>query len=150
VPRLIGNALALALVLAAAACEAVAPEVVVQNDLEGPVQIRELSYRGCRWPVLLSPGEATAPCAAQPGADRIHFRKFDAQQYFNDLLVELEQGAHEYPPSDDRIGVLLPPPPWFPYQTVSVFEVGYGEYHVLHVRPDDIEQDFTNPGGHAH
>ena len=132
------------------ACELVGPEVVVQNDLEGPMQIREISYHGCQWPVLLSPGEATTPCTTWPGSDQIHFRKFDAQQYFNDVLAEIEQGEHEYPPSDDRIGVLLPPPPWFPYQTVSAFDVDYGEYHVLHVRPDDIEQDFTNPGGHAH
>ena len=68
----------------------VGPEVVVQNDLEGPVQIREISFNGCHWPVLLSPGETTTPCRTQPGSDQVHFRKFDAQQFFNDVLTEIE------------------------------------------------------------
>jgi hypothetical protein len=145
--------LLLALALAApflVACELVNPEVSVQNDLGVPVQIRDISFNGCAWPVVLAPGEATSPCACPPGAERARFKKFDAQSYFNKILEDLARGSHDYPPSSDRVGVQLPTPLWFNYRTTSRHDLGYGGFEVIHIRPDDIEQDFDVPGPYGH
>ncbi len=143
-----GVALLAAAILAG--CELLNPEVVVRNDLGAPVQIRELSFNGCVWPVLLAPGESTSPCACPPGVERVRFKRFDAQAYVNEILEVIARGGHGYPRSDDRVGVRLPTPLWFSYRTRSPFALGYGDFQVLRVLPDEIEEDFDVPGPYGH
>jgi len=137
----------LALALALAACEA---EVVIENGLEAPVEIRELSFNGCLWPVLLAPGERTSPCSCPPGADRVHFKRFDAQAFVSGVLEEVARGSRAYPPSGDRLGVKLPAPLWFAYRTREPVELEPGALQVLRVTPGQIEQDFEVPGPYGH
>ena len=67
-------------------CELVQPEVVVENGLAAPVQISQISFSGCSWQAILAPGETTAPQRCLPGADRVHFKRFDAQSYLTGVL----------------------------------------------------------------
>jgi hypothetical protein len=141
----------LALVMALlGACELVNPEVAVQNDLGTPVQIRDISFNGCLWPTVLAPGEATSPCGCTPATERVRFKKFDAQSYVNKVLDDLAHGSRDYPPTSDRVGVQLPTPLWYSYRTRSTSELGYGGFQVIHLRPEDIEQDFDVPGPYGH
>jgi hypothetical protein len=134
----------------AAGCELVQPEVVVENGLDEPVLITELSFSGCRWRTILAPGDTTAPQRCLPGADRVHFKRFDAQSYLAGVIEDQQEHPQDYPPSDDRIGFRLPTPLWYAYQTRGSFEVDYGEFHVLRVEPNSIEQDFSVPGPYGH
>lgn len=139
-----------AVLLGATSCELINPEVVVQNQLDTPVQIRDLSFNGCKWSVVLAYGESTSVCNCMPGSDRLHFKKFDAQSYFNKILEEIESGEHEYEPTNDRIGVKLPTPLWFNYRTKTIIDVEYGSFNLIEILPNDIEQDFDTPGPYGH
>ncbi|MBU1238652.1 hypothetical protein KKF84_10745, partial [Myxococcota bacterium] len=49
------------LLLALMACEEVYPEVVVINNTREDVILRNISFNGCRWDVVLAYGESTPP-----------------------------------------------------------------------------------------
>ena len=109
------------------ACELAYPEVVVKNNTDEHIMLRNLSFSGCKWETLLSFGDATSLDYCLPGEDKIHFEKFDAESY----LINEE-------------------PTWFNYQTVSVKTVSYAEFHLFEIVLDDMEQDFSVPGPYAH
>lgn len=140
----------LATVALAGGCELVQPEVVVDNGLGQPVQITAISFSGCRWQGILAPGEASAPQRCLPGSDRVHFKRFDAQSYFDRAIEDFEENPEEYEPTADRVGFRLPTPLWYNYQTREAFEVDYGGFYRLRVEPDSIEQDFSVPGPYGH
>jgi hypothetical protein len=115
--------------LALGACDLAYPEVVVINRLGADVLVRNPTFSGCRWDVVLADGEATSPGRCLPGDDRVHFEKFDAGAWATDA-------------SD--------PPTWFAWQSVSVHIVDYGDFAVLEILPGDLEQDFSVPGPYGH
>ena len=116
--------LLLALVGLLGACQEIYPEVVVVNLTSPDLQVRDPSISGCRWSAVLAYGEATSVGRCLPGADRVHFEKQD---------------------TDDASA-------WFPYQTLTAHTLDYGDYRVIELRLEDMEQDFSAPGpyGHGH
>jgi hypothetical protein len=119
------------------ACDLLDPEVVVKNDLQGPVLIDAASFNGCRWPQVLAPGDATPPCRSLLGEDRVHFAKLDLRSLYEAAAGEGGAGA-------------IAAPTWFNYRTITTTDVDYGGFYSLAVRPDDIEQDFEVPGPYGH
>jgi len=118
----------MALALASAGCDLAYPEVVVVNRMGAHVLVRNPSFNGCAWSLVLADGEATPPGRCLPGEDRVHFQKLDMDQ---------EAGTAE-------------PATWFNYQTISSKHVSYGSFHVFEIRLDEIEQDFSTPGPYGH
>lgn len=100
------------------------------NRLTETNLIKDPSFNGCRWNVVLAYGEATSPDRCLPGADRVHFQKLD-------LAVNGPAGEGASPT-------------WFNYQTVSVKRVDYGDFHAFEITADDLEQDFSTPGPYGH
>jgi hypothetical protein len=129
-------------------CEAIEPEVAVCNHLGQPVQIANISYRTCYWPVILSEGECTSPCACRPGDGRVRFRLFDIQWFVNQAIEEADDLDLE--PADDHIGWKLPTPIWYAYRTATVFSVDYGDFKRIDILGGGIEQDFEAPGPNGH
>jgi hypothetical protein len=126
---------------------------VVVNRTREPVQLRNLSFNGCVWDTVLASGEATGPGRCLPGEDRVHFEKLDAASYCRE---QAEDGtlegvcpcSAEGPRSD--AGLVNLEPTWFAYQTVKVHRVDYGEYLLVEIAADDMEQDFSVPGPYGH
>ncbi len=127
--------LLLALIAPLTACDADYPEVVVVNRISENVVIRDPSFSGCRWNVTLDFGDTTVPKRCLPGSDKVHFQKLDLAKYAADLA---EAGSD------------TPAPMWFNYQTVDAKQVDYGDFNVLDVTADDLEQDFSIPGPYGH
>lgn len=117
---------ALACALWLMGCADAYSEIVVVNDIEERVLIRDVSFNGCLWSVVLAYGESTTPQRCAPGADRIRFEKLDTAKQTDET------------------------PLWFHYQTRSEHETGYSDFEKLEIRPNDVEQDFSVPGPHGH
>jgi len=109
------------------------PEVVVVNELDESVLVRDVSFNGCKWDVVLAFGEATSPQSCLSGDDRVHFQR----------LVAVE------PDPSDSIAV-DGEPVWFNYQTSSLKRVNDGSFSRFVLTPDDLEQDFSVPGPYGH
>jgi len=127
-PRILALGAALALGLAAMSCDLVYPEIVVENQTASHVLLRNPSFNGCVWNVVLAYGESTSSGRCLPGSDHVHFQKLDLDQ------AAADTGA----------------PTWFNYQTTSVKHVGYGSFHIFEVELGDMEQDFSIPGPYGH
>jgi hypothetical protein len=154
-PRTGPARLALAL-LAVAGCDLAYPEVVVVNRTADTLLLRNPSFSGCVWHVVLANGAATSPRRCLPGGDRIHFQRLDAEAYCRDRLAdctlpgatacdagsEPDAGPDAEPPGTEPI--------WFNYQTISAKHVAYGGFYRLEVTVDDMEQDFCIPGPYGH
>lgn len=113
--------------LAAVHCGTGDPEVVVVNELDSSVLVREISFNGCKWDTVLAHGQTTDPQSCLAGDDHVHFQK----------LVAVESDP-------DR------EPLWFNYQTISVKRVEDGAFSRFVLTPDDLEQDFSVPGPYGH
>jgi hypothetical protein len=114
---------AVVLALLVAGCDLVDPEVVVVNLTSADLQLGDLSYSGCAWPTVLTYGEATSVGRCLPGDDRVHFKKLDLSAAI---------------------------PLWFPYQTATAHRVDRGDFMIIEITLDDIEQDFSVPGPYGH
>jgi len=139
-----------ALAVSLCGCQALEPEVAVCNLLGDPVQVTDISFQECFWPVILSPDECTSPCACHPGSGRARFRRFDVQWFVNEIIDSAEEGILELDPADDRIGWKLPAPIWHTYMTSENFTVDYGDFRRIDLLGGGIEQDFEAPGPHGH
>ncbi len=141
------------LLLALCACDVAYPEVIVVNKTSEHIQLRNLSFNGCLWNTVLSYEEATAPGRCLPGADRVHFQKLDSHAYCREQVDdETIDGLCN---CDGTVGDTDPAlineePTWFNYQTVSTRRVDYGDFIVIEITADDMEQDFSVPGPYGH
>ena len=138
-------------------CDYAYPEVVVVNELEDSVLVRNISFNGCKWDEMLAHEDATAPGRCLTGRDQVHFQKFDAAQYCRTQVEDDNLpglcfcDAEDAPPTDPHdLGLVSQSPLWFNYQTISQHEVEYGSFHRFVLRPDDLEQDFSVPGPYGH
>lgn len=143
----------LALALAPpAGCDLAYPEVVVVNRTAESIQIRNLGFNGCLWNTVLRYGDATSPGRCLPGEDRVHFQKLDLAAFCRDRAEEGDiEGVCpcDHPPEpDDDITADLPN--WFNYRTIAVHRLEYGDFRVIEITLDDIEQDFSVPGPYGH
>jgi len=129
-------------------CDFAYPEVVVVNDTSAHVQIRNVSFNGCVWDTVIVYGDATSPGRCLVGEDRVHFKKFDAAAYMNDLPHAIDGASACGTGSEPNVGCAIPS--WFNYQTRSAFRVGYGEFRLIGITLSDIEQDFSVPGPYGH
>jgi hypothetical protein len=125
--------------LGCAACED--PEVRIENGLRessipvpegGLAEIRDLSFRGCRWEYELGAGRRTGACRAMAGEGFVFFERRWR------LVAEEEQA--------DAATVVQ----WFRFRTRTAFRVGYGESHVLRIEPDSMVEDFSSSGPAPH
>ncbi len=146
----------LALVLACAGCDLAYPEVVIVNSSADTMLLRNPSFSGCVWNIVLANGDATSPKRCLPGDDRVHFQRLNAEEYCRDRIanctlpgaascdagVALDGGADEDPPSLA--------PTWFNCQTISSKHVAYGSFYRFELTLDDMEQDFSIPGPYGH
>ena len=78
----------LAALIPVGGCAGAYPEVVVVNQLDEAILVRQVSFSGCLWPGVLSYGEATPPERCLPGTDRIHLQRFDAERYCADHVAD--------------------------------------------------------------
>jgi len=123
------------LAVVAAGCDLAYPEVVVTNDIAPGIILRNPSWNGCVWNVVLDYGEATVPKRCLPGEGRVHFAKLDLGRWAAGLAESGEDA---------------PETMWFNYQTATVRGAGAGDFRVLTVTADDLEQDFSIPGPYGH
>ena len=141
------------MLLAPPGCDLGYPEVVVVNRMGEHVLIRDPSFGGCVWNAVLGHGDTTVTGRCLPGEDRVHFKKFDAEAYCRD---QAEDGTLPgVCPCDGEPGEPDPAltnevPAWFNYQTVSTRRADYGDFVVIEITADDIEQDFSVPGPYGH
>ncbi len=146
-------------VVALSACEDAYPEVIVVNRTAESVLLRDPSFNGCLWNVVLAYGEATAPGRCLPGRDRVHFQRLDAAAYCREQAQDetidgvCACGEGSEPPEgvagvDPNLVNLEPT--WFPYQTVARHHAGYGDFVVLEITLEGLEQDFSAPGPYGH
>jgi len=118
-----------------AGCDLTYPEVVVVNDIAPDIVLRNPSWNGCVWNVVLHFGDTTVPKRCLPGEGRVHFGKLD----LGDVSADLAEAGED--------GVV---PMWFNYQTSTVQSAGAGDFRVFRVEADDLEQDFSIPGPYGH
>jgi len=128
------------------ACDLAYPEVVVVNQTAGQIQLRSLSFNGCAWDVVLAYGESTFPGRCLPGEDRVHFRKLDTARSSTASVCPLtEESGDVCAPNSSTESAT-----WFNYQTRASHKVNYGDFRLIHVTLDAIEQDFSIPGPYGH
>jgi hypothetical protein len=138
-------------------CDAFDPEVVVVNDIDEAILVRQVSFNGCLWPSLVAHGEATPPGRCLPGADRVHFQRFDAEQYCRNQvadgdLPELCFCDEQAQPPDDplELDIIDRTPQWFNYRTDYEVEVERGDVVRIVLEADALEQDFSVAGPYGH
>jgi len=151
---LIATALA---VIQCLGCDELYPEVIVINEIDDEVLVKDISYSGCLWDEVLAFGEASSPGRCLSGEDRVHFARLDAASYCREqvedgTIPELcfcdPDDAPEADPLDT--GLINETPQWFNYQTVTSYEAGAGDRLVVRLTLDDMEQDFSVPGPYGH
>jgi hypothetical protein len=138
-------------------CDYAYPEVVVVNELGEAVLVRGASFNGCRWDETLAHEQASAPGRCLPGADRVHFERFDAVAYCQNQVTEGDLPGlclcdqQDMPAQDPHdLGIISQSPLWFNYQTVTTKQVHYGSFYRFVLTDDDLEQDFSVPGPYGH
>jgi hypothetical protein len=142
------------------ACSSVYPEIVVVNETNDFISLKNVSFSGCLWSEVLKMGDTTTVGQCLPGDDRIHFQKFDAAEYCRaqaeDATIpgicpcnEADAGVAAAPGAN-KFGLVNDLPFWFNYQTQSVKHARYGEFHRFVITLDDFEQDFSVPGPYGH
>ncbi|MFH1131728.1 MAG: hypothetical protein V1754_10355 [Pseudomonadota bacterium] len=144
--------------LAQIACDFAYPEVVVVNRTSEHILLKNVSFNGFIWDMVLAYDEATSPGMCLPGGDRIYFQKLDAESYCQE---QVEGGTIDgvcpcdstsAPGTNTGIdpGLINEAPNWFNYQTVSIKTVSYGSFHLFEIISEDMEQDFSVPGPYGH
>ncbi len=144
----------LCFVLALAGCDNAYPEVIIVNSTNEHVLVREISFNGCLWNRVLAFSEASSPQRCSPGTDSIHFQRFDAAKYCRqqaedstlDGVCACNPGTIAHPDP----GLVEKVPLWFNYQTLSRFEIQYGDFMRIEINLTDMEQDFSVPGPYGH
>ncbi len=141
-----------------AGCDLVYPEVVIANHTADTMLLKNPSFSGCVWNVVLANGDTTAPRRCLPGDDQVHFQRLNAEAYCqqraNDGTLpgacpcdggtspSLDGGTLNEAASTEPI--------WFNYQTVSVRHAASGQFYLFEITLDDMEQDFSIPGPYGH
>jgi len=158
--------------LTATGCDFGYPEVVIVNRTAEHVLIKNPSFNGCVWNVVLAFDDTTPPGRCLPGKDQVHFQKLDVTAYCTeqacgdggftfseceeDRASEISDAAVSDTwtdaDADDAVDaeVSVDAPTWFNYQTLSTKRVTYGDFRVFEITLDDIEQDFSVPGPYGH
>lgn len=159
--RLSAIFLPLLLSLSFCGCDLAYPQVVIVNQLHEQIMIKNPSFNGCVWNVVLAYQETTSPERCLPGADHVHWQKFDALDFAEKLNNANHLDAGMAPDGDaglssarqissDASTVSNITPTWFPYRTISLKQVDYGDFAIFSLMPDDLEQDFSVPGPYGH
>ena len=138
-----------------ATCTSLEPEVVVVNLTAERIMLRNPSFSGAAWDVVLRYGEATPPQRCLAGSDRVHFQKFDPYGY---CRTQLEYGLADplcpcdtsRTETDTDSTIITPTPIWYNYQTTSIYAADRGDFLVFEIRLADMEQDFSVPGPYGH
>jgi hypothetical protein len=135
------------------ACQMVEPEVVVINKISPRILVRNPSFNGVVWNTILSYGEATSPRQCLRGEGRVHFQKFDAYTYCRHqaeygLIDSICMCDTSWLSNDTD--VISQTPLWYNYQTIAATDAVYGSFHVIELKLDDMEQDFSVPGPYGH
>jgi hypothetical protein len=135
-------------------CTVIDPEVVVINRIGEHILVRNPSFNGAVWDVVLKYNEATSPQRCLTGSDRVHFQKFDPYSF---CRKQVEYGildslcfCDSIPIEIEDSTIITATPLWFNYQTVAVHEVNRGDFRVLELNLNKIEQDFSAPGPYGH
>lgn len=157
-PGALSRAIVCALaLLGAASCEELYPEVLVVNEIDEAVLVRDASWNGCLWDEVLAFGETSSPGRCLPGEDRMHFVRLDATSYCRDqvedgTIPEICFCRPEDEPDEDALdpGLVNEEPMWFGYQTLTVFGAGPGDVVLVRLTASDMEQDFSVPGPYGH
>ncbi len=134
-------------------CDLDNPEVVVVNMTEENILLKNISFRGALWEGVLEYGESSSVARCLPGMDRVHFQKLVVTKGCEESAAEdadVQTGDLSFEEVVDESTALSMAPNWFNYQTVTVVEVHSGDYRVLEIRLDDMEQDFSTPGPYGH
>lgn len=132
-------------------CEEFEPEIIIINDIDSQILVKDISFNGCLWNTVLPYGEATSPKRCFPGSDRIRFQRFDAEEY---CMLQAEKGyidsicLCDEPMRDPTL--IRNIPLWFRYQTIRSRTAKYGRFHVFVLTAEDQEQDFSAPGPFGH
>jgi hypothetical protein len=139
-------------------CELAYPEVAIVNQTADPVLIRNPAFNGCVWNTVLAHGISTSPARCLPGDGHVHFQRLDAVKYCQEQAADgtlsgvcpCDGGA--VPSRDGGVseGLVNPVPTWFNYRTIAVEHVGYGEFHLVAITLENVEQDFSAPGPYGH
>jgi len=134
-------------------CESLQPEVVIVNKTSEHILIKNPSFNGCIWNTVLYYGQSTSPQRCLDGSGKVHFQKFDAFEYCRDqqkdgTIDSLCPCDSTHPQIDS--GLINPTPFWFNYQTLSTWDPADGDFLVIELTQDDMEQDFSVPGPYGH
>jgi hypothetical protein len=145
---------------AVSGCDLDYPEVVVANRTQNTILVKNASFNGCVWEVVLPNGTTTSPVRCLPGSDHVHFQKYDAAKYCQEQakdgslpgVCSCDGGSPTHNDGAAMEGTVNTVPTWFNYQTVTVKNVDYGHFYLFEITLDDMEQDFSVPGpyGHGH
>ena len=142
--------------MAALGCDVAYPEVVVVNQTDEHILIKNPSFNGCVWDGVFAFEDATPPGRCLAGEDRVHFQKHDAKSYCREQAEDRTLDdvclCPGDPAADAGVDTALidEEPRWFNYQTLSVRRVDYGDFRVFEITLDDMEQDFSVPGPYGH
>lgn len=139
-------------------CDLAYPEVIIVNRTTETMVLKDPSFSGCVWNLVLAHGDATSPKRCLPGDDRVHFQRLNAEAHCQDRVAKgtlagacpCDGGAG--PSRDGGIDAEPPStqPTWFNYQTRSTHHAAYGQLYRLEITLDDMEQDFSIPGPYGH
>jgi hypothetical protein len=143
--------------LAGASCDELYPEVIVINEIDESVLVREISYSGCLWDGVLAFGEASSPGRCLPGDGRVHFARLDSMSYCREqvddgTIPELCYCDPADAPEEDPLdsGLINETPQWFNYQTLTSYQAEAGDLLIVRLTLEDMEQDFSVPGPYGH
>ena len=134
-------------------CQMIDPEIVVVNNIAEDVMVRDPSFGGTVWNTVIKYGEATSPRCCMRGDYRVHFKKINMHDYCRmqatyrliDSLCMCDSSWI----SDDT-DIISSTPNWYNYQTKSSREAGYGDFLIIELTGNDLEQDFSAPGPYGH
>lgn len=132
-----GIPLILGIAAAMQGCDLTYPEIVVVNRTAQEVLLADVSFNGCNWNGVLAFGETTEVRRCLPGTDRVHLKKLDIADAAS---------------SQDAMDPALqdPVPRWFAYRTLTSWSAGAGDFLLIEIVMDDLEQDFSVPGPYGH
>jgi hypothetical protein len=141
-----------------AGCDLANPEVAIVNRTADPVLLKNPSFNGCIWNTVLATGDATSSGRCLPGNDHVHFQKLDVEAYCQEQAIDgtlagvcpCDGGVASSQDGGIIEGLVNAIPTWFNYQTVTIKHVGYGQFYLFEITPDDMEQDFSVPGPYGH
>jgi hypothetical protein len=97
--------------------------------------------------------QATTPARCLRGTDHVHFQTLDAHAYCRSqasygLIDSICMCDSSWVSGDTD--VISTTPLLFNYRTVSRTDVDYGDFTVIEITLDNMEQDFSVPGPYGH